>query len=321
MTPFNLVHEIDAALESLNRSEKKVAEVILADPQAATRASIAVLAKAAQVSEPTVNRFCKRFNTAGFPDFKLHLAQALASGVPYVTRNVEPDDTAELYTPKIFEATMASLSIAKERLNPSDINLAVDQLIQAKQIAFYGLGACGSVAQDAQHKFFRFNIPVVAYDDVMMQRMVAAATSNNTNGTVKKGLFSWDACALIIEVSFRVSQTFLAHEPKAFLCLLRFLHSKVCVTSENYPRKNQTVREGGTIVCEVLWGEAVQEAGMSVLLGQVSRGLLWADVGEQELRRVEPRVDEERVHDVVGLQHAVQQAYEQELSSQQSAVR
>ncbi|WP_036231956.1 MurR/RpiR family transcriptional regulator [Marinobacterium litorale] len=176
MTPFNLVHEIDAALESLNRSEKKVAEVILADPQAATRASIAVLAKAAQVSEPTVNRFCKRFNTAGFPDFKLHLAQALASGVPYVTRNVEPDDTAELYTPKIFEATMASLSIAKERLNPSDINLAVDQLIQAKQIAFYGLGACGSVAQDAQHKFFRFNIPVVAYDDVMMQRMVAAAS-------------------------------------------------------------------------------------------------------------------------------------------------
>lgn len=79
MASFNLVHEIDAALGSLNRSERKVAEVILADPQAATRASIAVLAKAAGVSEPTVNRFCKRFNTAGFPDFKLHLAQALAS--------------------------------------------------------------------------------------------------------------------------------------------------------------------------------------------------------------------------------------------------
>lgn len=176
MTPFNLVHEIDSALESLNRSERKVAEVILADPQAATRASIAVLAKAAKVSEPTVNRFCKRFNTAGFPDFKLHLAQALASGIPYVTRNVESGDTAELYTPKIFEATMASLSMAKERLEPAKVNLAVDQLIQAKQIAFYGLGACGSVAMDAQHKFFRFNIPVVAYDDVMMQRMVAAAS-------------------------------------------------------------------------------------------------------------------------------------------------
>ncbi len=177
MTPYNLVSEIDATLDSLNRSERKVAEVILADPQAAIRSSIAVLAKAANVSEPTVNRFCKRFDTAGFPDFKLLLAQALASGVPYVTRSVEPDDSAELYTAKIFEATMASLAIAKEGVDPAVVNLAVDQLIQAKQIAFFGVGACGSVAQDAQHKFFRFNIPVVAYDDVMMQRMVAAASS------------------------------------------------------------------------------------------------------------------------------------------------
>ncbi|TCK02713.1 MurR/RpiR family transcriptional regulator [Marinobacterium mangrovicola] len=177
MSPYNLLQEIDAALESLNRSERKVADVILADPQAATRASIAVLARAADVSEPTVNRFCKRFDTAGFPDFKLHLAQSLASGVPYVTRSVEPGDTAERYTPKIFEATMASLSIAKERIDPADVNLAVDQLIQAKQINFFGLGAGGSIALDAQHKFFRFNIPVVAYDDVLMQRMVAAAAT------------------------------------------------------------------------------------------------------------------------------------------------
>ncbi|MBR9883818.1 MAG: transcriptional regulator HexR [Oceanospirillales bacterium] len=176
MTTFNLVQEISSALESLNRSERKVAEVILSDPQAATRASIAALAKLAKVSEPTVNRFCKRFNTAGFPDFKLHLAQSLASGVPYVTRNVEPDDTAERYTPKIFEATMASLTMAKERLNIAEVDLTVDQLIQAKQIQFFGLGASGSVAQDAQHKFFRFNIPAVAYDDVLMMRMAAAAS-------------------------------------------------------------------------------------------------------------------------------------------------
>ena len=173
----NIVQEISNELDSLNRSERKVAEVILADPQAATRSSIAVLARAAQVSEPTVNRFCKRFNTAGFPDFKLHLAQALASGVPYVNRNVEPDDDAESYTNKIIDATIAALVQAKKNIDPQTINLAVDQLIQAKQIMFYGLGASGPVATDAQHKFFRFNIPVTAYDDILMQRMSAAASS------------------------------------------------------------------------------------------------------------------------------------------------
>ena len=175
--PSNIVQEISSALDSLNRSERKVAEVILADPQAATRSSIAVLARAAEVSEPTVNRFCKRFNTAGFPDFKLHLAQALASGVPYVNRNVEPDDDADSYTGKIIDATIAAMVTAKKTLDPQTINLAVDQLIQAKQIIFFGLGGSGPVAADAQHKFFRFNIPVTAYDDFLMQRMVAAAST------------------------------------------------------------------------------------------------------------------------------------------------
>ncbi|MEH6627249.1 MAG: MurR/RpiR family transcriptional regulator [Motiliproteus sp.] len=175
MTHTNMLNNINEELENLNRSERKVAEAILADPQGATRSSIAVLAKAAQVSEPTVNRFCKRFNTAGFPDFKLTLAQALAGGVPYVSRHVEPDDTAENYTPKIIDATIAALVYAKEKVSPAKVNQAVDQLIQAKQIFFYGLGASGPVAQDAQHKFFRFNIPVTAYDDVLMQRMVAAS--------------------------------------------------------------------------------------------------------------------------------------------------
>jgi RpiR family carbohydrate utilization transcriptional regulator len=173
----NIVQEINSALDSLNRSERKVAEVILADPQAATRSSIAVLARAAEVSEPTVNRFCKRFNTAGFPDFKLHLAQALASGVPYVNRNVEPDDDADSYTGKIIDAAIAAMVTAKKSLDPQTINLAVDQLIQAKQIIFFGLGGSGPVAADAQHKFFRFNIPVTAYDDFLMQRMVSAASN------------------------------------------------------------------------------------------------------------------------------------------------
>ncbi len=173
----NIVQEISSALDSLNRSERKVAEVILADPQAATRSSIAVLARAAEVSEPTVNRFCKRFNTAGFPDFKLHLAQALASGVPYVNRNVEPDDDADSYTGKIIDAAIAAMVTAKKSLDPQTINLAVDQLIQAKQIIFFGLGGSGPVAADAQHKFFRFNIPVTAYDDFLMQRMVSAASN------------------------------------------------------------------------------------------------------------------------------------------------
>ena len=90
----NLLSSLSNALPNLNKSEKKVAAVILEDPEAATRSSIALLARRADVSEPSVNRFCKRFGATGFPDFKLRLARALVSGVRYVSSAVELEDTA-----------------------------------------------------------------------------------------------------------------------------------------------------------------------------------------------------------------------------------
>lgn len=168
---MNTLDKIQSHLELLSKSERKVAEVILASPQTAIHSSIATLARMADVSEPTVNRFCRRLDTKGFPDFKLHLAQSLANGTPYVNRNVEEDDSVDSYTSKIFESVMASLDTVKANLDIAAINRAVDLLTQAKKISFFGLGASAAVAHDAMNKFFRFNIPVVYFDDILMQRM------------------------------------------------------------------------------------------------------------------------------------------------------
>lgn len=178
---MNTLENIQNNLDLLSKSERKVAEVILASPQTAIHSSIATLAKLANVSEPTVNRFCRRLDTKGFPDFKLHLAQSLANGTPYVNRNVEEDDSVAAYTGKIFESTMASLDMVKNNLDIAAINRAVDLLTQAKKISFFGLGASAAVAHDAMNKFFRFNIPVIYFDDIVMQRM---SCMNSNEGDV-----------------------------------------------------------------------------------------------------------------------------------------
>ncbi|REL29605.1 MurR/RpiR family transcriptional regulator [Thalassotalea euphylliae] len=170
---MNILEKIANELDTFSKSERKVAEVILASPNTVIHASIAALAKQANISEPTVNRFCRRLDTKGYPDFKLHLAQSLANGTPYVNRHVDEDDTADEYTAKIFESTMASLELARKSLNTTAVNRAVDLLTQANKISFFGLGASAVVAHDALNKFFRFNVPVVYFDDVLMQRMSA----------------------------------------------------------------------------------------------------------------------------------------------------
>ena len=181
---MNILEKIANELDTFSKSERKVAEVILSSPGTVIHASIAALAKQANISEPTVNRFCRRLDTKGYPDFKLHLAQSLANGTPYVNRHVDENDTADEYTDKIFESTMASLELARKSLDANVINRAVDVLTQANKISFFGLGASAVVAHDALNKFFRFNVPVVYFDDILMQRMSAI---NSRQGDVVTG--------------------------------------------------------------------------------------------------------------------------------------
>jgi DNA-binding IclR family transcriptional regulator len=63
---MNMLEKIQSRLEHLSKSERKVAEVILATPAQAIHSSIAALALEAGVSEPTVNRFCRSLETRGF---------------------------------------------------------------------------------------------------------------------------------------------------------------------------------------------------------------------------------------------------------------
>ena len=75
---LNLLDRISAMANDLSKSERKIAAAVLAQPQLTVSESIAQLAKRAEVSEPTVCRFCKRFGANGFPDFKLALGATMA---------------------------------------------------------------------------------------------------------------------------------------------------------------------------------------------------------------------------------------------------
>tara|TARA_B100001094_G_scaffold333135_1_gene408924 strand:+ start:3945 stop:4796 length:852 start_codon:yes stop_codon:yes gene_type:complete len=176
---MNTLEKIQQNLTSFSKSERKVAETILASPKDVIHSSIASLAQTAGVSEPTVNRFCRRLATKGYPDFKLHLAQSLANGTPYISRHVEEHDSPESYTNKIFESSIVALEIARQSLDIQSINRAVDLLTQAKTISFFGLGASIAVAHDAKNKFFRFNVPVLCFDDVLMQKMNCINANEN----------------------------------------------------------------------------------------------------------------------------------------------
>ena len=72
-----IIAAIEANLDQLRPSERLVAYFILGRPSVVIHMSIADLAERAEVSEPTIMRFCKAVGCRGFMEFKLALARDL----------------------------------------------------------------------------------------------------------------------------------------------------------------------------------------------------------------------------------------------------
>ena len=158
----------------LRKSDRKVCDVVLADPKRMLNATVAETAEWAGVSQPTVIRFCTSIGCQGYQDFKLRLAQSLALGTP-ATHSVilETDSPAEV-AEKIFDYTITSLDWVRRHLDVTAISRAVDALENANRIEFFGFGASGIVARDAQQKFPMFDVPCGAETDSHQQIMVVS---------------------------------------------------------------------------------------------------------------------------------------------------
>jgi hypothetical protein len=72
--------QIRTAYARLTRCERRVADVVLANPRAALETATARLAESAQVSEPQVIRFCRALGFDGVKSLKRALAESLAAG-------------------------------------------------------------------------------------------------------------------------------------------------------------------------------------------------------------------------------------------------
>lgn len=163
----------------LSKSDQKLASIIKADPSSVIHMSIANLARRAEVSEPTVNRFCHKLSCDGYPDFKLRLAQEITSSGQLFSENMDPDDDSVQVIQKILSLIQASVQTLSTSLDPTVLDAAAERISTCKSVYFFGMGASGSVALDAQNKFFRFGIPVVAHTDFVNQRMICSMMNAN----------------------------------------------------------------------------------------------------------------------------------------------
>jgi RpiR family carbohydrate utilization transcriptional regulator len=160
--------------DALRASEQKVADFILQDPTRAVDLNMGGLANAAEVSEPTVMRFCSAAGFDGFSSFKMALVRALALGQHSTVTSIHPDEDVTDLIGKMFNYTISGLDRVRNRLDGKSIDQAIELLLQANEIIFIGAGSSGIVAQDAQQKFPLFGRQCHAPIDFHQQFMVGS---------------------------------------------------------------------------------------------------------------------------------------------------
>ncbi|WP_284213022.1 MurR/RpiR family transcriptional regulator [Comamonas jiangduensis] len=172
-----MLDRISASLPSLAPAEQRVGQLVLADPHSFARLPVRELAAKANVSKPTVVRFCRSMGYDGLADFKLKLAGNVAEGVPFVHRSVDVDDKTADVMVKVIDNSVAAFLQYRNDANPAAIEQAANAIVNAwqqkKRLEIYGVGNSGVVAQDAQHKFFRLGISSQATSDTHIQTMGA----------------------------------------------------------------------------------------------------------------------------------------------------
>lgn len=170
----NLLEVIARSLPDLRKSDRRVAETILDDPEAAVDMTLATLARTAGVSEPTVVRFAAAIGCEGFRGLRVKLARSLAFARTTSHSAIARTDALGDIIGKILDFNLTNIAWVRAHLDPAAIADAVSALAQAPRIEFFGLGASGIVALDAQQKFPLFGAPCSAQTDAHQMLMAAA---------------------------------------------------------------------------------------------------------------------------------------------------
>ncbi len=173
---FDLISRLRQFDGRFNAREQRVASYVLKNLGTVAQVTITDLAKACEVSEPTVIRFCRTLGCEGYRDFKIRLAQNVAVSLQYLdTPGTPPATDAPALVDRVLSVLYTTANVMRGQLDGAVLERAADTLADARQVVFIGVGGGSTtVAFDGANRLFRLGVPAVAVSDGYLQRMRAS---------------------------------------------------------------------------------------------------------------------------------------------------
>src|SRR5688500_17197113 len=183
----DILPRLERMMDSMTRSEIRIAKRLLASPNEFVRSSVRSVAADLGVSEPTILRFCRAVGCEGFKDLKFRLIQELAltqamsdqagragTGKPAGSSDVATKDK-DPHGDRVFDTIIEALTRTRDTLPYKDLLTSAQAIAKAGRVVVYGIGgSSATLAAEAHNRLFRFNIPIMVFTDGYTQRMSAA---------------------------------------------------------------------------------------------------------------------------------------------------
>ncbi|WP_106495897.1 MurR/RpiR family transcriptional regulator [Lentibacillus sp. Marseille-P4043] len=154
--------------------EKKIADYILHNPQNIIHHTINQVSDELNVAESTVFRFCQRIGFKGYQALKIALAAEIVTPMKDIHEKINDGDSMATVSEKVFRSNMKTLEDTLHILDGMAIEQAVEAILAANKVEFFGNGGSALVAFDAYHKFVRSGLQVSSNLDSHMQLMTAS---------------------------------------------------------------------------------------------------------------------------------------------------
>ncbi|WP_188454729.1 MurR/RpiR family transcriptional regulator [Virgibacillus oceani] len=154
--------------------EKKIADYILHNPQNIIHHTINQVSDDLGVAESTVFRFCQRIGFKGYQALKIALAAEIVTPMKDIHEKINEGDSIGTVSEKVFRSNMKTIEDTLHILDGNAIEQAVQTILEAERVEFFGSGGSALVALDAYHKFIRSGIQVSSNLDSHMQLMSAS---------------------------------------------------------------------------------------------------------------------------------------------------
>ncbi|KMY56184.1 RpiR family transcriptional regulator [Bacillus sp. FJAT-27231] len=157
---------------NFTKSDQKIYEYILANPESVLYHSLTELSDASKVAEATVLRFFRKLGYKGFQDFKFLLAQEVAAE--------SNQHSQETYMERIRTNMVQSIEDTYDILDVPSLEGSIAAIDQSEDVVIFGIGSSGIAGLDMHNRLMRIGKNVSIITDPHFQVMRASSLNEKS---------------------------------------------------------------------------------------------------------------------------------------------